>query len=365
MLMAEERPRRPFPGFGQGFLLVVLVLVLQLVAGFAGAFALALVNLALHRDLSAGVQHPALLAAINILAVSPVIALGVWLSRAPGAAHVARIQEDLVALIPGTDAALDAEADPSRTWWKRSAAGHAAPDRTRDGRGTRPGGGPMFRARCLLILGLGSAALLPSGCRACAPAAKVDPEAPASPQASPISGPATRPTASVRLPDLSQATAMRIVQAWSHMPPPAGPYIYSASTTLHRENGGFVGEVSFSVKPPELHTRAGVTVPPEAARLFLEGLMALPLQDDDAPGPPLPVPTDTHSETTIEVDVEAETILLRTSLGQPWRVRFGGRTYLASADAPRLALAGLGPYLRSDALKQLVDRASEAAERPR
>jgi len=79
----EQSTRRPFPGFGQGFLLALLVLVLQLAAGFACGFVLAVVNVALHRDLTAGAQHPALLAAINILAVTPVIVLGVWLSRAP------------------------------------------------------------------------------------------------------------------------------------------------------------------------------------------------------------------------------------------------------------------------------------------
>ena len=81
--MEEQGTRRPFPGFGQGFLLVLLVLVLQLAAGFACGLVLAVVNVALHRDVTAGLQHPALLAAMNILAVTPVIVLGVWLSRAP------------------------------------------------------------------------------------------------------------------------------------------------------------------------------------------------------------------------------------------------------------------------------------------
>ncbi len=79
---AAPSTRRPFPGFLQGVALVSLAFFLQLLLGIGLAIILAVVDVAQGREPAVQAPHPAHVAGINLVALSVVIVLGVWLSRA-------------------------------------------------------------------------------------------------------------------------------------------------------------------------------------------------------------------------------------------------------------------------------------------
>lgn len=156
---------------------------------------------------------------------------------------------------------------------------------------------------------------------------------------------------------LSDAKSFRLEDDWDGNIGYA-PIIAHYSLTL---NGSQLeGTAEFGSDGRSMNPRKAtypISIPATIAQDFLQILAQLPLQEGKYE--PKKIYTDNYPSIKIEVDVNTGDKLTVFTRSQdqnnvPWAVAYANRTFVVNSDMPLQALKKLEPYLKKDALRNLV-----------
>lgn len=179
----------------------------------------------------------------------------------------------------------------------------------------------------------------------------------------PTAGATRTPVANPALPAiLREAQSLTISQgAWVY-----GPIMDTrTSFELRRTGDGFSGTGSYSVTSyygPKSATTRSLAIPEAAFLAFVERLANAPLRE--GPYDLGTKMTDYYPEVRIVLETLTSTVVFYSESQKenyvPWKVTYGGKSYVSDSAEPTFALRGLDPYFQRSETLQSLKAAVEA-----